>query len=216
MRGRDCLRLFIFALATTATLLPQVQAEPQSTLSQAGNISEATPETTGLRRVPSPVSPAPLRRAAFQRMVRAAGTIFSGTVTKIEPRGTGTAQSLETVAITFHMDDTIRGAVAGGNLTILEWAGLWSSGQRYRIGEHVALFLYPASKLGLTSSVSGPMGRFEVDAARHILLSAQHRLAFLDDPIIGGKTHVTLRELTQAVRNADGNALRTTGGSHED
>jgi hypothetical protein len=215
MRGRNCLRLLIFALAPSATLLPQVQAEPQSILSQAGNISEATPEIAGLRRVPPPVSPVPLRRAAFQQMVRAAGTIFSGTVIKIEPSGTGSAQSLETVAITFHVDDAIRGAVAGGNLTILEWAGLWSSGQRYRIGEHVALFLYPVSKLGLTSSVSGAMGRFEVDAARRILFSAQHSLAFLDDPILGGKTHVTFRELNQAVRNADGNPLRTTGGSHE-
>jgi hypothetical protein len=33
-------------------------------------------------------------------------------------------------------------------VTILEWLGLSSSGQRYAIGEHV-LFLYPPSKLGL-------------------------------------------------------------------
>jgi len=53
--------------------------------------------------------------------------------------------------VTFHIESGLRGATAGRNLTINEWIGLWSSGQRYAVGERVLLFLYPKSKLGLTS-----------------------------------------------------------------
>jgi hypothetical protein len=41
----------------------------------------------------------------------------------------------------------------GQVLTVHEWAGLWSSGKRYCVGERVFLFLYPPGKLGLTSVV---------------------------------------------------------------
>jgi len=41
---------------------------------------------------------------------------------------------------------------------------LWSFGLRYRRGERALLFLYPPSRLGLTSWVGGPLGRFAVDS----------------------------------------------------
>ena len=135
-------------------------------------------------------------------MVHAAGVIFSGTVTNIEQRP-ASGSPLETVAITFHVENAIRGAIPGESLTISQWIGLWSGGQRYRVGERVTLFLYPASKLGLTSSVSGPMGRFEMDAAQHVLISEQHRVAFRDDPVLAGKSQVTVREFALAVRKAN-------------
>ncbi|MGH9810388.1 MAG: hypothetical protein ACRD9W_24600 [Terriglobia bacterium] len=119
------------------------------------------------------------------------------------------------MAITFHVDHAIRGATPGENLTISQWVGLWSSGQRYRIGERVALFLYPSSSLGLTSSVSGPMGRFEVDAAHRVLISEQHRLAFQDNPVLGRKSQVTFRELAQAVRDAAESSPLPPRGAHE-
>lgn len=179
---------------------------------QANRLSNAT--LAGVPSVQQPIGVRPVRDLrtreikAFRQLVRAAGTIFSGTVTDIEPRPASSGQSLGSVAITFHVDRAIRGATPGESLTILQWIGLWSSGQRYRVGERVALFLYPRSRLGLTSSVAGPMGRFEVDAARRIFLSEQHRLLFREDPLLGGKSHVSVDELAMAVRKA-------AGGVHE-
>lgn len=128
--------------------------------------------------------------------------IFSGTVTRIERRPANSAQSLATISITFHIDSALRGARLGQNLTISQWIGLWSTGQRYRIGERVFLFLYPPSKLGLTSSVAGPMGRFQVDPGGRVLLSAQHLSAFRTDPVLGGKSRLLLSDFAWAVRHA--------------
>lgn len=138
----------------------------------------------------------------FHDVARASGIIFSGTVTRIERRPANHAQALTSVAITFHVEGAIRGVRQGEDLTILEWAGLWSSGQHYRIGERVLLFLYPNSKLGLTSCVAGPMGRFEVDAWGRILLSAQHLSAFRTDPVLGGRSRLGFSDFASAVRHA--------------
>ena len=76
-------------------------------------------------------------------LARAAGTIFSGTVTSIARRPASHGQAVETVAITFHIESAIRGASPGENLTISQWIGLWSGAQHYRVGEHVLLFSTP-------------------------------------------------------------------------
>ena len=75
-------------------------------------------------------------------------------------------------------------------------------GQRYRVGERVLLFLYPPSKLGLTSCVGGRMGRFTVDPWGRVLLSAQHLSAFRADPVLGGKSRVRFSDFALAVRRA--------------
>ena len=108
---------------------------------------------------------------------------------------------MKTVAITFHVERAIRGVRPGQNLTIRQWIGLWASGQRYRVGEHVLLLLYPPSKLGLTSSVAGPMGRFAIDPLGRILLSDEHLAAFRRDPTLGGKSRASLSEFAQAVKH---------------
>ena len=139
---------------------------------------------------------------ALAQIARGAGTIFSGAVTAIARRPATGGQSVETVAITFHVENAIRGTTPGQDLTITQWIGLWSSGQRYRLGERVLLFLYPPSKLGLTSCVAGPMGRFSVDPSGQVLLSARHLLAFRADPLLGGKSRVKFNDLAQAVWRA--------------
>ncbi len=138
----------------------------------------------------------------FPPFTRAAGTIFSGTVTRIEKRAAHPGQTVETVAITFRVDNAIRGAMTGQILTISQWIGLWSSGQRYRIGERVLLFLYPSSKLGLTSWVGGQMGRFWVDRGGNVLLNSQHLAAFRGDPVLGGRSRVSFSDFALAVRRA--------------
>jgi hypothetical protein len=146
--------------------------------------------------------PTAVATTALPMLVRAAGTIFSGTVTAIARRPATHGQAVETVAITFHVDNAIRGATPGEDLTIAQWIGLWSGGQRYRVGERVLLFLYPPSKLGLTSCVAGNLGRFSVDSWGRVLLSAQHLSAFHADPVLGGKSRVVLKDFALAVRRS--------------
>jgi len=138
----------------------------------------------------------------FPQFVRAAGMIFSGTVTRIERRPATAGQSVETVAVTFRIEIALRGATPGEDLTITQWIGLWSSGQRYRVGERVLLFLYPASKLGLTSCVGGPLGHFAIDRAGQELLTAQQLSAFRKDPVLGGKSRARFGDFALAVRHA--------------
>jgi hypothetical protein len=138
----------------------------------------------------------------FPVLARAAGTIFSGAVTAIRRRPASQSEAVETVAITFRVENAIRGATPGQDLTISQWIGLWSSGQRYRVGERVLLFLYPPSKLGLTSCVAGAMGRFTIDPRGRILLSAQHLSAFRENAVLGGKSRVSFSDFALAVRQA--------------
>jgi hypothetical protein len=135
-------------------------------------------------------------------VVRAAGMIFSASVKRIERRPATRGQSVETVAITFHVERAIRGATPGEDLTVAQWIGLWSGGQRYRVGERVLLFLYPRSKLGLTSCVGGMLGRFHVDAWGRVLLSTQQLTALHKDPVLGGRSRVPFSDFALAVRHA--------------
>ena len=139
----------------------------------------------------------------FGAIARAAGTIFSGTVTAIAHQPPSPRQPVETVEITFYVQRAIRGSTPGELLTISQWMGLWSSGQRYRVGERVLLFLYPPSKLGLSSCVGAPMGRFRVDPVGRVLLSPQHLSAFRADPVLGGKSQVNFSDFARAVQRTN-------------
>jgi len=140
--------------------------------------------------------------AALPQLVRSAGRIFTGTVTRIERRPGVPGQTIETVAVTFHVEKAIKGTAAGEDLTIAQWTGLWSSGQRYQQGKRVLLFLYPNSKLGLTSCVGGQLGRFDVDSAGTVLLTAQHLAAFRTDSVVGGKSRLSIGDFALAVQRA--------------
>jgi|HubBroStandDraft_4_1064222.scaffolds.fasta_scaffold17659_2 hypothetical protein len=148
----------------------------------------------------SPITP-PVT-VGFPLIARAAGTIFSGTVTAVARHPPTRGQAVETVEITFHIENAIRGATSGQSLTISQWLGLWSAGQRYRVGERVLLFLYPPSKLGLTSCVGGNVGRFAIDPWGRVQLSAQHLAAFRADPVLGGKSRLRFSDFALAVRRA--------------
>ena len=99
----------------------------------------------------------------LSNLTRSAGYIFSGTVVSVEQAASAGGNAVATVRITFRVDEAVRGVKAGQTLTIREWAGLWDAGERYRPGQRVMLFLYPPSRLGLTSPVGGPQGRFNLD-----------------------------------------------------
>jgi len=145
-----------------------------------------------------PVAPGTI---VFQQIVRTAGIIFSGRVTFVGGRvASSSGPDPASTTVTFQVEHAMRGTSPGQTLTIHEWAGLWTSGERYRVGERVLLFLYSPSKLYLTSPVAGAMGRFAMDFQGRIMMSAQHVEAFAADPILGGKTLVPYAEFAQAVR----------------
>jgi len=177
----------------------RVRLAPNLELPLRGDV-DRPPAADFRRRLPI----APPGTIGLPVIARAAGTIFSGTVTSIARRPATSAQVVETVAITFHIDNAIRGTIPGENLTISQWIGLWSGGQRYRIGERVLLFLYPPSKLGLTSCVAGGMGRFTIDPWGRVLLSAHHLSAFREDPVLGGRSRIRFSDFALAVRRASG------------
>ena len=55
-------------------------------------------------------------------------------------------------------------------LELIQKRATWKqSGERYRSGEHLLLFFYSPSKLGLTSPVGGSLGRFAVDSAGNVI-----------------------------------------------
>jgi hypothetical protein len=99
----------------------------------------------------------------LRRLARAAGIIFSGAVVKIEPVAGAAPGDIGLVRITFRVSHALRGATSGQSLTINEWDGLWTAGDRYRVGENLLLFLYPPSgELGLTTTVGGAHGRISL------------------------------------------------------
>lgn len=126
------------------TVAVPAHAEQPARLSIPGTIPLGSP----LRQHPPPLT-------------QSSGYIFAGTVKSVE-RPASKGSGVATVQITFHVDQAMRGVRTGQTLAIREWAGLWQSGERYRPGERLLLFLYPPSKLGLTSPVRGSMGRFRI------------------------------------------------------
>ena len=117
---------------------------------------------------PSP--PALPAASILARLARSSAYIFSGTVLAVEripPDGGG---SVASVQVTFHVDQGILGIKTGQSLRIREWAGLWESGERYRPGERLLLFLHRPSRLGLTSPVGGALGKFKVDSGGAVVL----------------------------------------------
>src|SRR5258707_5402930 len=192
MHGRCCPCLLILSSLIISPILGRGQTVVgQSARSQSAPASPefALPPSHGIPppEAPDPVLPTrplPPVTVGFPTVTRGAGIIFSGTVTAIARHTATRASAVETVAITFHVESAIRGTTPGENLTITQWIGLWSGGQRYRVGERVLLFLYPPSKLGLTSTVAGAVGRFTIDPRGRILLTERHLSPFLEDPVL--------------------------------
>jgi hypothetical protein len=135
-----------------------------------------------------------------------AGYIFDGTVLAIEPVASNET-GVAAVKITFRIEQAIRGTHFGQVLAIREWAGLWSSGERYRLGERLLLFLYRPSKLGFTSPVRGAFGRFAVDSRGNALLVPGHLPALALDPVslthLRQTNRVNARVLAFAIQSAD-------------
>jgi len=201
MCGRSCccLLALLFVILSPLALRSQSDARNPAT---GPRIAISRPEEPVFRR-PIGLSPHPAPGTiGLREIARAAGLIFSGTVTAIEKHPATPSQAVETVAVTFHVENAIRGTTPGDNLTVREWIGVWSAGQRFRKGDHVLVFLYPPSKLGLTSCIGASYGVLRVDAAGRVLLSALQLSAFRPDLDLGGRSRVSFRDFAWAVRRA--------------
>jgi hypothetical protein len=141
----------------------------------------------------------------LRMLSRNAGYIFDGTVLSVEQLGSSETDGLATVQISFRVEQAIRGTRRGQILKIQEWAGLWNSGERYRPGQRLLLFFYSPSKLGLTSPVGGPLGRFAVDSKGNALLEDALLPVGAPDshPRLWQKNRVNARALALAIRRAD-------------
>ncbi len=125
--------------------------------------------SAGAEQMREPAQPPPTLQP-LRPLVRKSGFIFSGTVTRVKPSPARTADGVSTVYVTFHVDHGMLGVRTGQALVIREWAGVWQSGQKYRVGEHVLLFLHPFSKLGLTSIVGGAQGRLQIGKSGGVVI----------------------------------------------
>jgi hypothetical protein len=149
----------------------------------------------------------PRHASPWIRMNQRAGLIFAGNVLRIRRVPATHLRDVETVEISFQVEQAVRGTHNGQTLIIREWAGLWASRPRYRVGERAVLFLYPASRLGLTSPVGGDTGRFAVDPQGRVVLTPA-QAAWLDGgrvlPALRVKDALPLREFLRQVRSAPG------------
>ena len=105
-----------------------------------------------------PAAPQTVTQPAAADLSSHAAVIFRGTVIALEPVPTP-PDGVGAMRVRFRVDEGFRGAQTGQLFTLTEWQGLWSSGDRYRVGEPLLLYLYaPASASGLASPVSGYAG----------------------------------------------------------
>ena len=124
----------------------------------------------------------------WKRLSRRAGMIFAGTVlATASPTATNQTvtppavmdQTVTTqtaaaarpipgmtsaVQLSFRVDEAIAGVERGQILTIHEWTGAWSMQRSMSPGQHILIFLYPLSRLGLTSPVGGSLGQIFLDS----------------------------------------------------
>ena len=142
------------------------------------------------------------RVPSLHQLGASAGYIFSGTVLAVERVPAVHSNEVETIRITFRVEEGVRGVRSRQTLTIREWAGLWSSGERYRPGERVVLMLYPPSPVGLTSPVGGGMGKFTLDRDGNLAIGQNEGLMRdpAAEPWMRGKSRASGRDLVRVLR----------------
>ena len=129
----------------------------------------------------------------LRQFARDAGIIFSGAVERVE-RVAPAPGDIGTVRVTFRVAEALRGAAPGETLTISEWDGLWHAGDRYRVGEHLLLLLYPPSgELGLTTPVGGELGRLRAADSRLSIAALARQIG--EEPVPLLALHKSRRKL---------------------
>lgn len=206
MTGRNGWRLLAAFVLILVVALLRAQNAADRVTAVVPDLLQARADAQNITVPPMPNRNPPLGFPAgssaslFREVMRSAGIIFSGRVTSIGENVTPGGRSPAAAAIRFHVEHAMRGAVAGEDLTIHEWASPRASGEQYRVGEHVLLFLYAPSRLGLTSTVAGRMGRFDMDSADRIWMDPEHVQIFSGDPVLGHKTSIPYSDFASALQ----------------
>jgi hypothetical protein len=146
----------------------------------------------------------------WKQLSRRAGIIFAGTVLAPAPEhGSNRAATTErlvlgtpagttpAVRLSFRVDEAIAGVERGQVLTIREWTGAWSAQRPMSQGQHVLMFLYPVSRLGLTSPVGGSLGQIALDASGQNVSS-------LSPVSSHPRPNISVVQLQRAIRNERG------------
>lgn len=176
-------------------LFAALNLAPAETLPKLGK--EAPAFTVSSEFAHQPLLPRPV---TLRETLRDSALIFSGTVLKVEHVPTDPNRALPITRIRLRVENAIRGARPGQVIEIREWAGLWNAGERYRVGEHVLLFLYPASKLGLTSPVGGTAGRFRVENGGTVQIGRSPSLRTLSPD---QRSRLRVKDLAARIRRAE-------------
>jgi len=100
----------------------------------------------------------------WREMSRVAGMVFSGTVLGVEEQPMGKGRPFRLILTSFRVDRAIAGVQQGQVVTVREWAGAWPLHRAMRGGQRLLIFLYPPSRLGLTSPVGGALGQVVLDS----------------------------------------------------
>lgn len=153
----------------------------------------------------------------WKHLSQRAGMVFAGTLLSERIQMSRTDRGVPFIPLRFRVDRAIAGVQPGQVLTIHEWTGAASLHPLMRRGEHVLLFLYPPSRLGLTSPVGGPRGHLRLDATgRNVAAQRPVIPASMQDAVrpnyrpAGGsasgtrvtRTPVPLDQLERAIRAA--------------
>ena len=155
--------------------------------------AETLRQSSGIIPPANIMSPGVLQ-ATLSPILGDSAQIFSGKVIKVEHRNSDSFSSLATTSILFRVNQAIRGVQRGQIVEVKEWGGLWQAGERYHPGERVLLFLYPPSKLGLTSPVGHGSGRFSVNSAGNVLLKSR---------VSNSSPRIAMRRVVAAIRQAE-------------
>jgi hypothetical protein len=131
----------------------------------AGMAGQTSPDLTAADRVLGP---------QWKQLSRRAGIIFAGTVLSTSsPIATvqtaavngGFSEVIPASHFSFRVDEAIAGVEPGELLTIYEWTGARSMQRPLIKGQHILIFLYPLSRLRLTSPVGGQAGQIALDSS---------------------------------------------------
>ncbi len=142
----------------------------------------------------------------WKQLSRSAGMVFSGTVIGVETQPAGKDRPVPLILTKFRVDRAFAGVRPGQVLTIREWAGAWSTHRAMHSGQRMLIFLYPPSRLGLTSPVGGPLGQVTLDSrgeiAHAVALAINPRNARSPMRVAATQPIITLRQLERAIRSA--------------
>ena len=105
----------------------------------------------------------------WRQMSRASGMVFAGTVISVAAEPTGKQNPLPIAITRVRVNEAIVGVRPGQVIAIREWSGASSMHRAMSPGERLLIFLYPPSRLGLTSPVGGRQGQVVLNARGELI-----------------------------------------------